>query len=488
MKYSLSYALAAASALAPLAAAHATFQQLWVNGVDQDSKCARLPPSNSPVEDVSSNNMRCNANPAAAAGSCAVRAGDVVAVEMHQHNNRDCAQEAIGGNHYGPVMVYLSKVADAAKADGSSPFFKIFESGYFAGNKTWGNDLLNANCGRQNVVIPADITPGDYLLRAETVALHVAGSRGGAQFYMTCYQIRVTGSGSATPAGVPFPGAYSAADPGILVNIHNGLTSYTIPGPAVYSAGAGTGGSNSSAPAVSSTSMSGPGSVPTTFLTRTSSRAPATSTSSAPVSTALPDDDSCDGLPANSTVPAPAPAPTSTSLPGGAEDDEECDAEPGVSSTSAPAPSSTSAPGSGAGGEAEPVSSTASPAPTGAPAPGNGSGGASPAPTTTASSSKPAPTIKDVDNAEEEECDAEPEASSTAAAAAPTATSAPATGDDDECDAEPVSTSTSASASAAASTTVAPSGADDECDAEPTATTTSAPAPTGTDEAEECDT
>ncbi|KAL8408671.1 hypothetical protein RB594_007210 [Gaeumannomyces avenae] len=482
MKYSLSYALAAASALAPLAAAHATFQQLWVNGVDQDSKCARLPPSNSPVEDVSSNNMRCNANPAAAAGSCAVRAGDVVAVEMHQHNNRDCAQEAIGGNHYGPVMVYLSKVADAAKADGSSPFFKIFESGYFAGNKTWGNDLLNANCGRQNVVIPADIAPGDYLLRAETVALHVAGSRGGAQFYMTCYQIRITGSGSATPAGVSFPGAYSAADPGILVNIYNGLTSYTIPGPAVYSAGAGAGGSNSSAPAVSSTSRSGPGSVPTTFLTRTSSRAPATSTSSAPVSTALPDDDSCDGLPANSTASAPAPAPTSTTLPGGAEDDEECDAEP-ISSTAAPAPTGAPAPGNGSGG--------ASPAPTttSAPAPGGGSGNGSPAPTATASSSKPAPTVKDVDNAEEEECDAEPEVSSTATAAAPTATSAPATGDKDdaECDAEPVSTSTSASVSAAASTTAAPSGADDECDAEPTATTTSAPAPTGTDEAEECD-
>ncbi|KAL8381860.1 hypothetical protein RB595_005891 [Gaeumannomyces hyphopodioides] len=453
MKYTLSYALAAASALAPLASAHATFQQLWVNGVDQDSKCARLPPSNSPIEDVSSNNMRCNANPAAAAGSCAVKAGDVVAVEMHQHNNRDCSQEAIGGNHYGPVMVYLSKVADAAKADGSSTFFKIFESGYFANNKTWGNDLLNANCGRQNVVIPADIAPGDYLLRAETVALHVAGSRGGAQFYMTCYQIRVTGSGSATPAGVTFPGAYSAADPGILVNIHNGLTSYTIPGPAVYSAGAG-GSGNSSAPAVSSTSRSGPGSVPTTFLTRTSSRAPATSTSSAPVSTGLSDDESCDGLPANST--APAPIPTTTSVPGGGEDDEECDAEPVVSSTSAPAPSSTSAPGSGADDDecdAEPVSTTASSASTAAPAPGGDSGNASSAPTATTSTSKPAPTIKDVDNAEEE-CDAEPEVSSTAAA--PTATGAPATGDD-------------------------------ECDAEPTATTTSAPAPTATGEAEECD-
>jgi len=37
-----------------------------------------------------------------------------------------------------------------------------------------------------NVKIPTDIPAGDYLLRAEALALHVASSIGGAQFYMTC--------------------------------------------------------------------------------------------------------------------------------------------------------------------------------------------------------------------------------------------------------------------------------------------------------------
>jgi cellulase len=37
-----------------------------------------------------------------------------------------------------------------------------------------------------NVKIPADIAAGDYLLRAEVIALHVAGSSGGAQLYMSC--------------------------------------------------------------------------------------------------------------------------------------------------------------------------------------------------------------------------------------------------------------------------------------------------------------
>lgn len=34
------------------AAAHATFQEMWVNGVDQGSWCVRLPQSNSPVTSV----------------------------------------------------------------------------------------------------------------------------------------------------------------------------------------------------------------------------------------------------------------------------------------------------------------------------------------------------------------------------------------------------------------------------------------------------
>lgn len=37
-----------------------------------------------------------------------------------------------------------------------------------------------------NVKIPSDIAAGDYLLRAEALALHTAGSLKGAQFYMTC--------------------------------------------------------------------------------------------------------------------------------------------------------------------------------------------------------------------------------------------------------------------------------------------------------------
>lgn len=184
---------------------------------------------------------------------------------MHeQPGDRDCGRDAIGGNHFGPVMVYLSAVADATTADGSDPFFKIGEFGYDPASDTWGTDVLNQNCGQFEVTLPANLAEGDYLVRAEAVALHTAGQPGGAQFYMSCFvswalsfsfsfyfasastllpvffanwhaqQLHVTGGSGATPSGVSFPGAYSANDPGILINIWtDDLSNYQIPGPAV---------------------------------------------------------------------------------------------------------------------------------------------------------------------------------------------------------------------------------------------------------------
>ncbi|KAH8151885.1 uncharacterized protein LAJ45_03878 [Morchella importuna] len=234
-------------AAAASVSAHATFQQLWVNGVDQGSTCVRTPVSNSPVSSVTSNDIRCNAGTAGVAGVCTVPAGGTVTIEMHQQpGDRTCTTEAIGGNHDGPVIAYLSKVSDATTADGSSSWFKIYQNGLVS-TDYWGTDVLNANCGKQVITIPADIAPGDYLLRAEVIALHVASSTGGAQFYLSCYQLRVTGGGSANPAGVLFPGAYSASDPGILFNLYASYTSYTVPGPAVYAVGGATASATASA-------------------------------------------------------------------------------------------------------------------------------------------------------------------------------------------------------------------------------------------------
>jgi cellulase len=131
-------------------AGHSTFQELWVNGIDKQGTCVRTPPSNSPVTDVTSTTLRCNVGGATGvAGKCSVAAGQIVTVEMHavcclrisneeskgvelthdsvqQPGDRSCASEAIGGAHYGPVQVYMSKVSDASTADGSAGWFKVF--------------------------------------------------------------------------------------------------------------------------------------------------------------------------------------------------------------------------------------------------------------------------------------------------------------------------------------------------------------------------
>lgn len=88
-----------------------------------------------------------------------------------------------------------------------------------------------------NVPLPKALPSGDYLLRVEHIALHSAGSAGGAQFYLSCAQLKVENGGSGSPGPlVAFPGAYSPTDPGIKINIYYPVpTSYTPPGPAVWS-------------------------------------------------------------------------------------------------------------------------------------------------------------------------------------------------------------------------------------------------------------
>jgi hypothetical protein len=88
-----------------------------------------------------------------------------------------------------------------------------------------------------NATIPTSVPDGEYLLRVEQIALHMAMQANKAQFYLACSQIQITGGGNGTPGPlVALPGAYKSNDPGILVNL-NGIQpdAYQPPGPAVWS-------------------------------------------------------------------------------------------------------------------------------------------------------------------------------------------------------------------------------------------------------------
>ncbi|TAQ90888.1 hypothetical protein B7494_g788 [Chlorociboria aeruginascens] len=141
-------------------------------------------------------------------------------------------------SHLGPVQAYLKKVGDATTDVGyGAGWFKVSEAGLInAATSEWATTDLIANLGVQNIPIPACIASGQYLLRAELIALHAASTTGGAQFYMECAQINISGgTGAKSPATVSIPGTYSATDPGILIDIYYpAVTNYTIPGPAVF--------------------------------------------------------------------------------------------------------------------------------------------------------------------------------------------------------------------------------------------------------------
>ncbi|KAA1474080.1 glycoside hydrolase family 61 protein H [Dentipellis sp. KUC8613] len=274
--------------------AHATFQEMWVNGVDQGNYCVRLPASNSPVTSVTTPDLACNVNPSTSGNLCAVSPGDSVTVEMHQQpGDRSCANEAIGGDHYGPINIYMAKVDDATTAVGAdAAWFKINEMGMPSDAPDyWATEVLNDNCGHFTFTIPTGIAAGQYLLRAEVIALHVASTVGGAQFYMSCFQLNVGGTGTTNPPTVKIPGAYGAQDPGILINIYQTLTAYTIPGPTPYA---------STSPAVANTPW------PTTATWNTAQQPSTVPTAPAGSATAPPPP------PPSSTPSGPTSAPTSS--------------------------------------------------------------------------------------------------------------------------------------------------------------------------------
>jgi cellulase len=98
---------------------------------------------------------------------------------------------------------------------------------------------------------------------------------------MSCYQVKVSGSGTANPIAVKFPGAYKNTDAGILVSIYGNLNGYTVPGPPMYiSGGSSTPVSSTNAPAVSSSTVRP--------VTSSTTARPATSTTVRTSSTAAP--------------------------------------------------------------------------------------------------------------------------------------------------------------------------------------------------------
>ncbi|KAK7469340.1 hypothetical protein VKT23_003820 [Stygiomarasmius scandens] len=280
------FSLAALALFVGSVSAHTIFQQVYVNGVSQGHLTGiRVPDYDGPITDVTSNDVICNGgiNPyhqPLPTTVIPVAAGDQVTAEWHHTlNGADASDPAdpIDASHKGPLIVYLAKVDNALQSTVTGlKWFKIYEDGLNAADQSWGVDRLIKNKGKMTFNIPSCIPAGQYLMRVEIIALHAAGSYPGAQLYMECAQLQITGGGSTSPATVSFPGAYSGSDPGIKINIYQTLQSYTIPGPSVFTCSGSNSGSGGNTGAASTTVR------PTTSAPATTVRP----TTSAPATTA----------------------------------------------------------------------------------------------------------------------------------------------------------------------------------------------------------
>jgi uncharacterized protein YodC (DUF2158 family) len=229
-------------------------------------------------------------------------------------------------SHHGPIIDYLAKCAgdDCTSVDKETlEFFKIDEAGLIDGSSApgkWATDELIAADGKWSVTIPESLAPGQYVLRHEIIALHSAGDENGAQNYPQCFNLEVTGSGTASPEGVLGTALYKPDDAGIKVGIYSPMDSYDIPGPALWdgassgSSGPSTGGNSTSGSASPSGSSSG--SSNSTVPTGTSVpvvQASASSTASATV-TSIPDvtkiADSVPSAAMTSVISTALPTPT----------------------------------------------------------------------------------------------------------------------------------------------------------------------------------
>lgn len=212
-------------------------------------------------------------------------------------------------SHHGPVITYMANCnGDCADVDKTTlEFFKIDQGGLISDTTepgTWATDNLIANNNSRTVTIPSDIADGNYVLRHEIIALHSAEEKNGAQNYPQCINLKVSGGGSATPSGTLGTALYKDTDPGILVNIYQSLSTYDIPGPTLYTAGA----------AAATTGASATSSSPATTAAAATSTASASTeaTTSAAGSSVVPSSSPVSSTPIRSSSPLPAQSSTAS--------------------------------------------------------------------------------------------------------------------------------------------------------------------------------
>jgi cellulase len=216
--------------------------ELFVNDVSPGYQVGlRMPPSNSPVVDITSDDMACNV------GGSKVPSG-VKTIDAAEGDSIKVQWDNSG--HPGPITHFLyGPVDDASQATGiGAGWFKIDEQNQVGGK--WASEVMQAHNMTHEFKLPTGLASGEYLLRSEMLALHSSQTKEGAQFYIGCSQLKIKGTGSKGACGptISIPGAYKADDANVYIpNYYNGFdaSTYKAPGGPVATCG----GSGNAAPA-----------------------------------------------------------------------------------------------------------------------------------------------------------------------------------------------------------------------------------------------
>ncbi|KAF6750394.1 glycoside hydrolase family 61 protein [Ephemerocybe angulata] len=187
----------------------------------------------SPVKGANNPDTNCGASAFVASDVGTVQPGDSLTFDWRG------ADLSRWPHNTGPMLTYLASCGDTACNEFDSTkarWFKIDQQAKKPDGGDWYQaDLMQG--GKGTASIPSNIAPGNYLMRHEIIALHLGQSMGGAEFYPSCSQLKIGGSGTGTPKDnelVSFPGGYSDDDPGIFVpNVYDNNLDYQFPGPPI---------------------------------------------------------------------------------------------------------------------------------------------------------------------------------------------------------------------------------------------------------------
>ncbi|CAE6435386.1 unnamed protein product [Rhizoctonia solani] len=270
----------------------------------------------SPVKDLQSKDLICGIGATPGSVVASAKPGDTLVYSW----GNDVAENGNWIHDTGPMMTYFAQVpagktADTFTGEGAQ-WFKTDEAGK-KNNKWIQASLMNGATFKTK--IPETLADGDYLVRHEIIALHNAENKGGVEFYPSCFQLRIKNSnaGNASVTAAPtlsFPGAYTATDPGLLVNVFAQApdgSEYQFPaGPIAEVTAPGATGSSPNLLISQSTSLAAEtNSISTTSFTTSASIASTTSLSApVAVSTSL----VATTATSATSIVSSTPAPTST--------------------------------------------------------------------------------------------------------------------------------------------------------------------------------